>query len=121
MYESCQTVMRCAVGVTERFKVEVGLHQGSVLSLFLFTMMMDKLTDEIRQESPWVMIFADHIVICSESRGQVEEKLERWRCVLESRGMKVNSSKTEYMCVNKKNPSGTEKLQEAEMKKVEEL
>ena len=29
MYESCKTMVRCAVGVTEKFKVEVGLHQGS--------------------------------------------------------------------------------------------
>ena len=50
MYESWKTVMRCAEGVTEDFKVEVGLHQGS--SPFLFAMMMDRLTDEVRQESP---------------------------------------------------------------------
>ncbi|KAF7647582.1 hypothetical protein LDENG_00169870 [Lucifuga dentata] len=73
MYESCKTVVRCAVGVTEEFKVEVGLHQGSALSPFLFAVVMDRLTDEVRQESPWTMMFADDIVICSESREQVEE------------------------------------------------
>ena len=26
MYESCETMLRCAVGMTEGFKVEVGLH-----------------------------------------------------------------------------------------------
>ncbi|KAK2909600.1 hypothetical protein Q8A73_007315 [Channa argus] len=77
MYESCKTLVRCAVGVTEEFKVEVGLHQGSALSPFLFALVMDRLTDEVRQESPWTMMFADDIVICSESREQVEENLER--------------------------------------------
>ena len=71
MYESCKTVVRCAVGVTEKFKVEVGLHQGSVLSPFLFSMVIDRLTDEVRQESPWTM--TDGIVICSEIWEQVEE------------------------------------------------
>ena len=27
MYESCETMVSCALGVTEEFKVEVGLHQ----------------------------------------------------------------------------------------------
>ena len=38
MYENCMTVVRCAVGVTEELKVEVGRHQGSALRPFLFAM-----------------------------------------------------------------------------------
>ena len=29
MYESCKRGVSCAVSMTEEFKVEVGLHQGS--------------------------------------------------------------------------------------------
>ncbi|KAK3528813.1 hypothetical protein QTP70_011605 [Hemibagrus guttatus] len=90
MYERSRTVVRCAVGQTEEFKVKVGLHQGSALSPFLFAIVMDQLSEEVRQESPWMMMFADDIVICSESREQVEENLERWRFALERRGMKVS-------------------------------
>ncbi|KAK2913101.1 hypothetical protein Q8A73_007214 [Channa argus] len=121
MYESCKTVVRCAVGVTEEFKVEVGLHQGSALSPFLFALVMDRLTDEVRQESPWTMMFADDIVICSESREQVEENLEKWRSALENRGMKLSRSKTEYMCVNERDPGGTVRLQGTEVKKVQDF
>ncbi|KAK3526931.1 hypothetical protein QTP86_004721 [Hemibagrus guttatus] len=46
MYERSRTVVRCAVGQTEEFKVEVGLHQGSALSPFLFAMVMDQLSEE---------------------------------------------------------------------------
>ncbi|KAK3523638.1 hypothetical protein QTP70_005838 [Hemibagrus guttatus] len=49
---------------------------------------MDQLSEEVRQESPWTMMFADDIVMCIESREQVEENLERWRFALERRGMK---------------------------------
>ncbi|KAK3560981.1 hypothetical protein QTP86_023167, partial [Hemibagrus guttatus] len=121
MYERSRTVVRCAVGQTEEFKVEVGLHQGSALSPLLFAMVMDQLSEEVRQESPWTMMFADDIVICRESREQVEENLERWRFALERRGMKVSRSKTEYMCVNEREGSGTVRLQGEEVKKVQEF
>ncbi|KAK3532082.1 hypothetical protein QTP86_007080 [Hemibagrus guttatus] len=121
MYERSRTVVRCAVGQTEEFKVEVGLHQGSALSPFLFAIVMDQLSEEVRQESPWTMMFADDIVICSESREQVEENLERWRFALERREMKVSRSKTEYMCVNEREGSGTGRLQGEEVKKVQEF
>ncbi|KAK3541252.1 hypothetical protein QTP86_017942, partial [Hemibagrus guttatus] len=121
MYERSRTVVRCAVGQTEEFNVEVGLHQGSALSPFLFAIVMDQLSEEVRQESPWTMMFADDIVICSESREQVEENLERWRFALERRGMKLSRSKTEYMCVNEREGSGTVRLQGEEVKKVQEF
>ncbi|KAK3550935.1 hypothetical protein QTP70_010122 [Hemibagrus guttatus] len=121
MYERSRTMVRCAVGQTEGFKVEVGLHQGSALSPFLFAMVMDQLSEEVRQESPWTMMFADDIVICSESREQVEENLERWRFALERRGMKVSRSKTEHVCVNEREGSGTVRLQGEEVKKVQEF
>ncbi|KAK3569297.1 hypothetical protein QTP86_026554 [Hemibagrus guttatus] len=79
------------------------------------------LSEEVRQESPWTMMFADDIVICSESREQVEENLERLRFALERRGMKVSRSKTEYMCVNEREGSGTVRLQGEEVKKVQEF
>ncbi|KAK3574946.1 hypothetical protein QTP86_019723 [Hemibagrus guttatus] len=121
LYERSRTVVRCAVGQTEEFKVEVGLHQGSALGPFLFAMVMDQLSEEVRQESPWTMMFADDIVICSESREQVEENLERWRFALERGGIKVSRSKTEYMCVNEREGSGTVRLQGEEVKKVQEF
>ncbi|KAK3563366.1 hypothetical protein QTP86_021842, partial [Hemibagrus guttatus] len=121
MYERSRTVVRCAVGQTEEFKVEVGLHQGSALSPFLFAIVMDQLSEEVRQESPWTMMFADYIVICGESREQVEENLERWRFALERRGMEFSRSKTEYMCVNEMEGSGTVRLQGEEVKKVQEF
>ena len=50
MYEGSETVVRCAVGTKESFKVQVGMHQGLALSPFLFAVIMDRLTDEVRRE-----------------------------------------------------------------------
>ncbi|MBN3290172.1 LORF2 protein, partial [Polypterus senegalus] len=121
MYEGSVTVVRTAVGVTEAFKIEVGLNQGSSLSPFLFAMVMDRLTDKIRQEPPWTMMFADDIVIYSESREHVEETLERWRYALERKGMKVSRNKTEYMCVNERAVRGMVRMQGVELVKVDEF
>lgn len=52
-----------------------GGSRGSALRPFLLAMRMNR-TDEIREESPWTAVFADDIVVSSESREQVEENLE---------------------------------------------
>lgn len=51
-------------------------------------------------------MFVDDPVICSESAEQVEETLESWRSALETRGMKVSGTKTEYVCGNETEDSG---------------
>ena len=68
-YDDSITAVRSAVRVTQGCEVKVGLHQGSALSPCLFAMVMDRMTDDIREEAPWTMMFADDIVICSESQG----------------------------------------------------
>ena len=49
MYDDSTTAVRCAVGVTERFEVKVGLHHGSALSPCLLAMVMDRITGDIRE------------------------------------------------------------------------
>ena len=115
MYEGSETVVRCAVGTTESFKVKIGLHQGLALSPLLFAVIMDRLTDEVRREPPWTMLFAVYIVICEETREEVEQRLEWWRYALERRGMKVSRSKTEYLCVNKENDDETVTMEDTKV------
>ncbi|KAI5612237.1 hypothetical protein C0J50_0905, partial [Silurus asotus] len=59
------------------------------------------------------------IVICCESREQVEKSLGRWRYVLERRGITISRSKTEYMCVNEREGSGVVRF--VDFQKVEEF
>ena len=121
MYEESETVVRCAGGTTESFKVKVGLHQGSALSPFLFAVIMDRLTDKVRREPPWTMLFADDIVICEETREEVERRLESWKYALERRGMKVSRSKNEYLCINGGNDDETVKMEDAKVPRVKEF
>lgn len=55
----------------------VGLNQRSAMSPFFLASVMDKLKDGVKQESPSAVMFASVIVMCSESRKQFKERLER--------------------------------------------
>ena len=120
MYEGSKTVVRCAVGTTESFKVKVGLHRGSALSPFLFAVIMDRLTNEVK-EPPWTMLLADDIVICEETREEVERRLKSWKYALERRGMKVSRSKTKYLCINGGNHDETVKMEDTKVPRVKEF
>ena len=94
--EATTTVRSAAASLTEEFKVGVGLHQGLALSPFLFVIIMDKLTEDIRKDAQWHMLFADDIVLSKRNQRQLEDHLEIWRNALERRDLKLSRNKTEY-------------------------
>ncbi|XP_075096420.1 uncharacterized protein LOC142174513 [Nicotiana tabacum] len=76
MYDRAKTRVRTEGGDSDYFPVEMGLHQGSTLSPFLFSLALDSLTRHIQGEVPWCLLFADDIVLIDETRGGVNERLE---------------------------------------------
>ena len=95
------TCVRTPVGDTQYFLVEVGLHQGSVLSPLLFIIVLVVITCDIQAPVPWCILFADNIIlIADESQNEVNVKLEQWRTSLEGYGLRLSRSKTEYLCAN---------------------
>ena len=121
MYEGSETVVKCTIENTERFKVKVGLHQGLALRPFLLVVIMNRITDQVTREPPWMMLFTDEIVICKETREEVERRLECWRYALEIRWMQLSWSKTEYLCVNGGNDKETVKMEDAKVSRVKEF
>jgi len=97
MYEGVKTRVKTVVGDTEDFPIDIGLHQGSALSPFLFTSVMDELTRGIQDDIPWCILFADDIVLIDESREGVNAKLEQWRDIFEVEGFRLSRSNTEYL------------------------
>ena len=97
MYDGATTIVISEAGLTEEFKIGVGLHQGLALSSFLFAIIMDKLTEDIWKDPPWDMPFADDIVLFRLNHRELEDDLEIWRNALNRRGLKVSRSKTEYL------------------------
>ena len=84
-------------GNTYYFSIKIELHQGSALSPYLFTLLMDEVTRNIQRDIPWYMLFADDVVLVNESQTEVNRKLELWRQTLESKGFRLSKTKTEYM------------------------
>ena len=97
MYERVKTSVKSPAGDTEYFRIDIGLHQSSALSPFLFTIIMDELTKEIPDEVSWCMLFANNIVLTNVTRGRLNEKLEKLRHILESRVFRLGMSKTKYL------------------------
>ena len=111
MYVQTKTSVRAPVGLTDFFPVEVGLHQGSALSPFLFAVVMDELSKSVQETVPWCLLFADDIVLITESKQSLNMKLEEWRTSLESKGLRISRSKTEYLHCDFSGVGGDEDVQ----------
>jgi hypothetical protein len=68
MYDNVVTSVRTSDEDTNDFQINIGLHQGSALSPYLFVLVMDEVTKDIHDGIPWCMLFADHVVLVDESR-----------------------------------------------------
>ncbi|XP_066956282.1 uncharacterized protein [Macrobrachium rosenbergii] len=77
IYQRTSTKVITAVGETENFEVSVGLHQGSALSPFLFVLVMDVLSEEIRNEVLRELLYADDLVITAEDEEDLQRRVER--------------------------------------------
>ena len=82
------------------FPITIGLQQGSTLSPYLFTLVLDVLTEHIQELAPRCILFANDVVLLGESREEVNGRLETWRQALEAYGFRLSRSKTEYMECN---------------------
>jgi exonuclease III len=100
MYRDPITCVRSPAGTSAPFVVNVGVHQGSALSPLLFNLAINYLTRSIQKPTPWNILYADDIVLISESPQELQESLEQWRVALEGNGLRISRSKTEYMSCN---------------------
>ena len=101
-YEGSRTKIRVGSGTSDEFGVRVGVHQGSVLSPLIFAIVVDVVTKHAREELLNEILYADDLVLMSESLKDLRGKLQRWKSALESKGLKVNVGKIKMMV------SGTE-------------
>ncbi|KAE8674435.1 Detected protein of unknown function [Hibiscus syriacus] len=100
MYYRSTTYVRTTVGDTEAFPVEIGLHQGSALSPYIFVLIMDDIYCATPDGVPWCMLFAENIVLVAETKNELSRRLTTWKTASEEKGLKINIEKTGYLCSN---------------------
>jgi hypothetical protein len=79
MYDNVVTSVRTSDKDTNDFSINIGLHQRSALSPYLFALVMDEVTRDIQCGIPWCILFADDVILMDESTTGVDQKLELWR------------------------------------------
>ena len=79
--------------------MNVGVHQGSVLSPLLFIIVMEAVTYSVREGLPWEMLYADELVLVGKCEEELKEKLRKWNECLKDKGLKIKEEKTKVvMC-----------------------
>lgn len=97
MYRNICTKVRSPAGLSREFAVEVGVHQGSALSPWLFNIVMDFVTKKIQHGLPWNLLYADDVALVAESAEKLQVSLNEWITALEGSGLRVSRSKTEHL------------------------
>ena len=96
-YWGATTYVRTQYRDTEEFSIDVGLHQGSALSPFLFITIMEVLTKGTRDGLPWELMYADDVVLAASMEEELQRKVLAWQEQLQRGGLKVNLEKSEVM------------------------
>ncbi|XP_028677996.1 uncharacterized protein LOC114667054 [Erpetoichthys calabaricus] len=94
LYSNVSSIIRCPVGVSPPFAINVAVHQGSVLLPLLFVLCMDVVTSNLQTPHPWLLLYADDIFLADED---LEWLTQQWKTHLDANVIWLNIKKTEYM------------------------
>ena len=93
LYKGCKTAVSVDGELSSSFSVKVGVHQGSALSPLL----MNVLTEDVRDGSLIELLYTDDLVLCEESLNEVMSKYGKWKNVVDGKGLRMNVDKTKGM------------------------
>ena len=97
LYECSRTKVRVGSGTLKEFGVRVDVHKVSVLSPLIFAIVVDVVTERAREGLLNEILYANDLVLMSESLKYLRGRFQTWRSALEDKGLKVNVGKTKMM------------------------
>ncbi|KAK0136738.1 LINE-1 reverse transcriptase [Merluccius polli] len=129
LYDRCQSLVRIAGYKSDLFPVRVGLRQGCPLSPILFIIFMDRISrhsqgvegvrfGDLRIGS---LLFADDVVLMASSDRDLQLSLDRFAAECEAVGMRISTSKSESMVLNRKRVECTLRVGDEILPQVEEF
>ena len=77
MYKGAKTRVKVGRGHLEEFYVGVGVHQGSVVTPFLFSIVLDVLSEDGRKGALYELLYADDLVLMAETMKELEAQFIR--------------------------------------------
>ena len=112
IYEKSQSAVRIGNEYGEWFQTDVGTRQGDPLSPLLFIAYLERVLDQVRQNTCGINIggiiinnlrFADDIDLIDEDVDSLQRQVERTRTAAEQAGLLLNSNKTKTMVFGDRN------------------
>ena len=79
MYQNTRSQVRVNNLFSDVFDVQVGVHQGSVLSPLLFIFVLETLSREFRTSCPWKLLYADDLALLADTMDELLSKLGNWK------------------------------------------
>ena len=58
---------------------------------------MEMIFRELRAGLPLELLYADDLILTAESEEYLRDKIVKWKCGLEAKGLKINIGKTKVM------------------------
>ena len=109
MYRKTEYRIKLSRGDSQNIVINLGLKQGCPLSPMLFNLYIDDIDEifdescqpvDIQNESLNHFLYADDLVIVSQSREGLQNSLDRVHTFAVSKDLKINISKSRFMVFN---------------------
>ena len=101
MYQNARSRMMINNSDRDMFKIQLGVHQGSVLGPLLFIIVLEALSKEFRTGCLWELLYGDDLVIVAHTMDKLLYKLGLRKKHLEAKGLRVNMENTKIMICGK--------------------
>ncbi|XP_076049285.1 uncharacterized protein LOC143029959 [Oratosquilla oratoria] len=122
LYVSNETLVRPIAKEEKWFDVTSGVREGSVISPFLFILLMDQVVKVVEQRSGdkgnyATFIYAGDVGLVEEDLQQFANMINLWNNVLKEHGLQINLGKTMLMLAGREQEEIDKQIEDVKLKR----